>query len=108
MMRRLTDRTDNDFGKKPEEVQLMLALNHRGEKPAGSIDIDAERPLKEVVDENLELLRAGALRGQLGSMSVPNLYTVIAEKPQWCGIADVVPRRKKSGRSSLLVLLYDS
>jgi hypothetical protein len=39
--------------KKPEEVRLMLALNQKGEKPAGAIDIDANKPLKEVVDEIL-------------------------------------------------------
>jgi gluconate kinase len=55
MMRRLADRTNNDFGKDPEEVQLMLALNRKGEKPAGAIDIDANQPLKEVVDEILGL-----------------------------------------------------
>jgi gluconate kinase len=55
MMRRLADRTNNDFGKKPEEVQLMVALNREGEKPAGAIDIDASKPLKEVVDEILGL-----------------------------------------------------
>jgi hypothetical protein len=55
MMRRLADRTNNDFGKTPEEVQLMLALNRKGEKPAGAIDIDANKPLKEVVDEILGL-----------------------------------------------------
>jgi gluconate kinase len=54
MIRRLTDRTNNDFGKRPEEVQLMLALNRKGEKPAGAIDIDASKPLKEVVDEILD------------------------------------------------------
>jgi hypothetical protein len=31
MVRRLADRTNNDFGKIPEEVQLMLALNRKGE-----------------------------------------------------------------------------
>jgi gluconate kinase len=55
MMRRLADRTNNDFGKDPEEVRLMLALNRKGEKPAGAIDIDANKPLKDVVDEILGL-----------------------------------------------------
>jgi gluconate kinase len=55
MMRRLADRTNNDFGKDPGEVQLMLALNQEGEKPAGAIDIDTNKPLKDVVDEILDL-----------------------------------------------------
>ena len=50
---RLKERTNNEFGKKPEEVRLMLALNRRDEKPAGAIDIDASNPLKNVVDEIL-------------------------------------------------------
>jgi hypothetical protein len=53
MRRRLKERTNNDFGKKPEELRLMLALNRKDEKPAGSIDIDASKPLKNVVDEIL-------------------------------------------------------
>jgi hypothetical protein len=55
MMCRLADRTNNDFAKRPEEVELMLALNRAGEKPAGAMDIDANKPLKEVVDEILGL-----------------------------------------------------
>jgi hypothetical protein len=55
MLQRLADRTNNDFGKIPEEVQLMLALNRKGEKPVGAIDIDANKPLKEVVDQILNL-----------------------------------------------------
>src|SRR6185312_13225995 len=43
MRRRLRERTNNDFGKQPEEVELMLRLNRRGEKPAGAIDVDATR-----------------------------------------------------------------
>lgn len=57
MMRRLADRTNNDFGKTPEEIELMLALNRKDEKPAGAIDIDANKPIKEVVDEILGLCR---------------------------------------------------
>jgi dephospho-CoA kinase len=55
MVRRLADRTNNDFGKNPEEVELMLALNRKDEKPAGAIDIDANKSLKAVVDEILGL-----------------------------------------------------
>jgi hypothetical protein len=55
MRRRLRDRTNNDFGKRPEEVELMLRLNRIGERPSGAIDLDATRPLGRVVDE---LLRA--------------------------------------------------
>jgi hypothetical protein len=55
MRRRLRERTNNEFGKQPEEVELMLRLNRRDEKPAGAIDIDATQPLHQVVDELLRL-----------------------------------------------------
>ncbi|HET6759482.1 MAG TPA: AAA family ATPase [Propionibacteriaceae bacterium] len=55
MRRRLQERTDNDFGKQPEEVEIMLTLNRRDEKPAGAIDVDATQPLNWVVDELLRL-----------------------------------------------------
>lgn len=55
MRRRLEERTNNDFGKEPEEVELMLELNRSDEKPAGAIDVDATRPLDHVVDEVLRL-----------------------------------------------------
>lgn len=55
MRRRLQERTNNDFGKQPEELELMLALNRREEKPAGAIDVDATQPLDQVVDELLRL-----------------------------------------------------
>jgi hypothetical protein len=53
MRRRLEERTNNDFGKQPEELELMLRLNRSEAKPAGAIDIDATRPLRLVVDEVL-------------------------------------------------------
>jgi hypothetical protein len=55
MRRRLHERTNNEFGKRPEEVELMLGLNRRDEKPAGAIDVDATQPLDRVVDELLRL-----------------------------------------------------
>src|SRR3954469_12890025 len=55
MRRRLQERTNNDFGKQPEEVELMLRLNRSDEQPAGAIDIDATQPLEQVVDELLRL-----------------------------------------------------
>jgi gluconate kinase len=55
MRRRLQERTNNEFGKQPEEVELMLTLNRSDEKPAGAIDIDASQPLHQVVDELLRL-----------------------------------------------------
>jgi gluconate kinase len=57
MRRRLTERTNNEFGKKPEEVELMLTLNREDDRPANSIDIDAARPLKDVVDDILAQCR---------------------------------------------------
>src|SRR4051794_22538138 len=55
MRRRLRERTNNDFGKQPEELELMLSLNRSDEKPAGAKDVDATKPLDEVVDEVLRL-----------------------------------------------------
>jgi gluconate kinase len=55
MRRRLQERTNNDFGKQPEELELMLTLNRSDAKPAGAIDIDATQPLHQVVDELLRL-----------------------------------------------------
>src|SRR5436309_15073045 len=55
MRRRLQERTNNDFGKQPEEVELTLRLNRSDEKPAGAKDVDATRPLDQVVDELLRL-----------------------------------------------------
>ena len=55
MRRRLKERTNNDFGKQPAEVELMLRLNRSGEKPAGAEDVDATQPLDQVVDELLRL-----------------------------------------------------
>lgn len=55
MRRRLAERTNNDYGKRPDELALMLELNRRGERPAGAIDLDATRPLAGVVDELLRL-----------------------------------------------------
>jgi hypothetical protein len=55
MRRRLQARTDDDWPLGDEGVELMLALNRSGEKPAGAIDIDASRPLQHVVDELLRL-----------------------------------------------------
>jgi hypothetical protein len=55
MRRRLQERTNNDFGKQPEELELMLMLNRSDEKPAGAIDLDATQPLHQVVDELLRL-----------------------------------------------------
>jgi hypothetical protein len=55
MRRRLKERTNNDFGKQPEELELMLTLNRSDEKPAGAIDVDATQPLDQMVDELLRL-----------------------------------------------------
>jgi hypothetical protein len=55
MRGRLQERTNNDFGKQPEELELMLRLNRSDEKPAGAIDVDAAQPLQNVVDELLRL-----------------------------------------------------
>jgi hypothetical protein len=61
MRRRLRERTNNDYGKQPEEAELMLRLNRSNEKPAGAIDVDATRPLDQVVDELLRLANCRTL-----------------------------------------------
>jgi gluconate kinase len=55
MRRRLEERTNNEFGKQPEELELMLTLNRSDEKSAGAVDVDATQPLRQVVDELLRL-----------------------------------------------------
>jgi hypothetical protein len=55
MRRRLQERSNNEFGKQPEEVELMLRLNRSDEKPAGAIDLDGTQPLDQLVDELLRL-----------------------------------------------------
>ena len=55
MRRRLQERTNNEYGKQPEEVERMVRLNRSDEKPAGAIDVDATQPLDQVVDELLRL-----------------------------------------------------
>jgi len=59
MRRRLEDRTNNDFGKRPEELEGMLERNRRDERPAGAVDVDATRPLHQVVDQLLRLADCG-------------------------------------------------
>ena len=63
MRRRLQERTNNDFGKQPEELELMLRLNRSDEKPAGAIDVDATQPLDQVVDELLRLANCRTVTG---------------------------------------------
>ncbi len=62
MRRRLQERTNNDFGKQPEELELMLTLNRSDAKPAGAIDIDATQPLHQVVDELLRLANCTSVK----------------------------------------------
>lgn len=53
MRRRLEARTDDDWPLGQEGVELMLELNRRGDRLPGAIDVDATRPLDQVVDELL-------------------------------------------------------
>jgi len=55
MRRRLEGRTDDDWPLGAAGVELMLTLNREGEHFAGAIDVDATRPLDEVVDQLLRL-----------------------------------------------------
>jgi hypothetical protein len=62
MRRRLEARTADDWEVGPaggaEEIELVLELNRRNERPAGAIDLDATQPLNRVVDELLRLVLA--------------------------------------------------
>src|SRR5215203_6571246 len=62
MRRRLEERTNNEFGKQSDEVELMLRLNRSDEKPDGAIDVDATQPLRQVVDELLRLASCRTVR----------------------------------------------
>lgn len=55
MRRRLEARTADDWPLGAEGVELMLTLNPSDEGPAGAIEIDATKPLDQVVDEVLRL-----------------------------------------------------
>jgi gluconate kinase len=68
MRRRVQERTNNDFGKQPEEIDLMLRLNRSDEKPAGAIEVDATQPLHQVVDE---LLRFANCRTMMSDSTPP-------------------------------------
>lgn len=65
MQRRLGKRTAEDWPLGQQGVDLMIELNRKGERLAGAIDIDANRPLEIVVEE---LLRLTKLHGCGGSM----------------------------------------
>ena len=56
MRRRLQGRTADDWPLGPEAIEFMLDLNRSNERPPGAIDVDATRPLVEVVDELLRLV----------------------------------------------------
>ena len=66
MRRRLQERTNNDFGKQPEELELMLTRNRSEERPAGAIDVDATQPLHHVVDELLRLANCRTAKSDSG------------------------------------------
>jgi hypothetical protein len=100
MRRRLQERTNNDFGKQPDELKLMLTLNRSDEKPAGAIDVDATRPLDQVVDEVLRLAdcspvasdsmfppwsKRGSATGQSFVVSVPTRETITRIDYAWSG-----------------------
>jgi hypothetical protein len=55
MRARLAKRTEADWSLGREGVERALASNEAGAKTPGAIDIDATRPLAEVVDEVLRL-----------------------------------------------------
>lgn len=55
MRRRLQKRTNDDWPLGREGIELMLELNRSDERPSGAIDVDATRPLDQMVDELLRL-----------------------------------------------------
>jgi hypothetical protein len=95
--RRLRERTNNDYGKQPDELELVLRLNRSHEKPAGAIDVDATQRLDQVVDEVLRLAgcpsvandvpppwsRRGSASGRSFVVSESALPTVQAAASPW-------------------------
>lgn len=60
MKHRLSTRTNNDFGKKPEELALQLTWNKGAvsySQQRGTTLIDATRPINEVVDDILSHIK---------------------------------------------------
>jgi hypothetical protein len=55
MRRRLEARTPDDWPLGREGVELMVELNRSDQGPAGAIDVDATRPIDQVVDEVIRL-----------------------------------------------------
>lgn len=54
MVRRVTERTTNNFGKSPDELELILYWHGKmleRYKEWGAVMVDASQPLHEVVDE---------------------------------------------------------
>jgi hypothetical protein len=104
MRRRLAERTNNDFGKASDELELMLGLNAGGEKPAGAIDIDATRPLQDVVDDVLRLAdrpaatpapwsgrgRAGASSRVVDESALPTVHAVAGGEIEYAWSGDVL------------------
>jgi hypothetical protein len=101
MRRRLKERTNNDFGKQPEELELMLTLNRSDARPAGAIDLDATQPIHQVVDELLRLAncrtamsdsrpplwsKRGSAIGQSFVISEPALRIVRGASDEFCDV----------------------
>ena len=121
MRRRLRERTNNDFGKQPEELELMLTLNRSGARPAGAIDIDATQPLRQVVDELLRLAncrtvsdstpppwsKRGSAIGQAFAISESSLRLVSAASKRFWGVLgrETVTRIEYSWSGEVLVTL---
>ena len=55
MLARLGKRTEADWSLRQDGVALSPASNRNGEKTPGSVDVDATRPVSQVVDEVLRL-----------------------------------------------------
>ena len=62
LRRRLAERTNNDYGKHPDELAHMLDLNRRA-APEGAVVVDATQPLEHVVDELLRVAGCNTERG---------------------------------------------
>lgn len=58
LRRRLAERTDNAYGKAPDELDSILRANETWEamyRDHGALVVDASRPLDEVADQVIEL-----------------------------------------------------
>lgn len=76
--RRLRGRADDEFGGRPEELELVRRVHGTGEDTPAGIVVDATRPVAAVVDE---ILRLAAAVGQDAAMTRTAVHAEGAPAP---------------------------